>query len=516
MIKNIRLILLSLVLVGSSSCKGFLDEYPDSAIPEEMAMETLDDCTTIVTGIYSAFKSGYLYSGSMTLLPDIQADMAYASDANMGVYTEFYRWQFKPTNADVQGVYASLYSIVSTCNFFIENIEKVQSKLTSDAEKEELERRLGDVYFARALAYAELIRFYCEAYDEDIADKEEMGVSLKLSYADASPVKRSTLRESYAQVISDLEFAEKYIPSSRSVADSPYFSIGAVNALRSRIYLYMGGTGNTPDAEAEKKNLEKCIEYAGKVINSDVYELCNGTTGSGSDYEKIWSFDTGSEVIWKVAMSSTSLGSSLGKIFLNFVAPDYYNPDYVFAEEIRKLFYEGDCRSSLFVTDYTVGTGHDQPMVIKYFGNTNLDGGATKKFINMPKVFRLSEVYLLRAEAYYKLGLKEEANADITAIRKKRITSYGSSGASGDDLFKEIQNERAIELYMEGFRLSDLKRWKLPIQRKKQIYTVDGPDNNELNIPYNSTKYCLTTWPIPKHELEATDGVVKGNASNDL
>ena len=69
---------------------------------------------------------------------------------------------------------------------------------------------------------------------------------------------------------------------------------------------------------------------------------------------------------------------------------------------------------------------------------------------------------------------------------------------------------------MEGFRLSDLKRWKLPIQRKKQIYTVDGPDNNELNIPYNSTKYCLTTWPIPKHELEATDGVVKGNASNDL
>lgn len=316
-----------------------------------------------------------------------------------------------------------------------------------------MDRRVGDVHFARALAYAELIRFFCEAYDEDIADKEEMGVSLKLSYADASPVKRSTLRESYAQVISDLNEAEKYIPSSRSLPDSPYFSLGAVNALRARIYLYMGGTGNDPDAE-EKKNLEKSVEYAGKVISSDVYELCNGTTGDDSEYEKIWSFDTGKEVIWRVAMSSTSLGSSLGKIFLNFVAPDYYNPDYVFAEEIRKKFYEGDCRSSLFVIDYTVGTGHEQPMVIKYFGNTDLDGGASKKFINMPKVFRLSEVYLVRAEANYKLGNEEDANADLTAIRKKRITAYGSSGASGDDLFKEIQNERAIELYMEGFRLS--------------------------------------------------------------
>ena len=140
MIRNIKLFLFTLVLAGTTSCKGFLDEYPDSAIPEEQAMETLDDCTTIVTGIYSAFKSGYLYSGSMTLLPDIQADMAYASDANMGSYTEFYRWQFKPTNSEVQGVYASLYSIISTCNFFLENVEKVQNSLTSEAEKEELEK----------------------------------------------------------------------------------------------------------------------------------------------------------------------------------------------------------------------------------------------------------------------------------------------------------------------------------------------------------------------------------------
>ena len=67
-----------------------------------------------------------------------------------------------------------------------------------------------------------------------------MGISLPMTYAEAVPkVKRSTLYESYKQVLDDLEQAEKYIPAERSVADSPYFSIGAVNALRARVCLYM-------------------------------------------------------------------------------------------------------------------------------------------------------------------------------------------------------------------------------------------------------------------------------------
>ena len=64
-------------------------------------MKTLDDCSEVVTGIYSAFKNGALYSGPLTILPDIQADMAYASSTNMGQYTAAYRWEIKPNDTDV-------------------------------------------------------------------------------------------------------------------------------------------------------------------------------------------------------------------------------------------------------------------------------------------------------------------------------------------------------------------------------------------------------------------------------
>ena len=70
----------------TTSCD--MDLTPDSAVPEHEALRTIDDCDAWVVGIYSAFKNSALYSGYMTLLPDIQADMAYAAlNTNNGFYT---------------------------------------------------------------------------------------------------------------------------------------------------------------------------------------------------------------------------------------------------------------------------------------------------------------------------------------------------------------------------------------------------------------------------------------------
>ena len=124
-------------------------------------------------------------------------------------------------------------------------------------------------------------------------------------------------------------------------------------------------------------------------------------------------------------------------------------------------------------------------------------------------------VYLVRAEAYYWLNDDENSQKDLSSVMRKRISGFGSLGVSGDDLLKEIKNERARELYLEGFRLSDLKRWHDPIKRQKQLYSLQGPYNNEMEVKYTDAKYRFTTWPIPKHEIEATNGLVVGNASNN-
>lgn len=504
--KKIKIYSLIAALFTTFSCSGFLDEYPDSAIPERESMETVADCSNLVTGIYNTYMSSALYSGSLTLLPDIQSDLVYQAKTNTGVYADIYRWEIKPNTVEIEGVYATLYKIIAICNFFDDYKAKVEATIETDAEKEEFERRLGDVSFARALANAELIRMFCEAYDPDKADTQ-LGISLPTTAKDNVPmVKRSSLKESYQKVLDDLDVAEKYLPEARVNA---YFSLGTVNALRARVYLYM-------------HEYQKSIDAATKVINSDMYELSDATEkmyqiGSAqySDYEMMWRYDESDEIIWRVAMTTNNRGGALGRILLGYNGATY-SPDFVLASPMQNLYSDSDQRLAVFFAGAVTSDGSQQPMVTKYLGNSDIDGSATKLFTNMPKVFRLSEVYMNRAEAYYNLKKYEEANEDLTSIRRKRIKGYGQSSASAENMLKEIQEERVREFFMEGFRLSDLKRWNIGFERKKQLYTVDGPKNNALKVsPTNRSLYKYTTWPIPKHEIEATNGLVVGNESNN-
>ena len=498
-----------------------MDLTPDSAVPEHEALRTMDDCDAWVVGVYSAFKNSALYSGYMTLLPDIQADMAYAAlNTNNGFYTSYYQWDIKSTSDEIALVYNGLYTIVSRCNFFFDYKEQVEANLKTTTEKDNFKKRLGEVHFARALAYAELIRWFCEPMTSENADKENMGICLPYTYQDDVPmVKRSTLRESYNQIISDLKEAEDNLPDSRTIADSHYFSKGAVYALRARVYLYMG----MGDLVRDKNNeyLKKSVEAASKVIKLGVYELSDAinnafTIGSNyyTDYQVMWMRDASDEIIWKIGMSANSYGGALGRELLAYNGSTY-SPRYHFPNAILDLYEDNDKRAAVFCTAKDDANGDEVNLITKYPGNTDLDGGDTPRFVNMPKPLRLSEVYLVRAEAYYWLNDDENAQKDLSSLMRKRISGFGSVGFTGEDLLKEIKDERARELYMEGFRLSDLKRWHDPVKRKKQLYSLQGPFNNELEVRYTDAKYRFTTWPIPKHEIEATNGLVVGNASNN-
>lgn len=517
--KQIKILFLLMSLVfATTSCD--LDLAPDSSVPEDEALRTMNDCDAWVVGIYSAFKNSALYSGNLTLLPDIQADMAYAAlKTNTGFYTNFYQWNIKSTTDEVAAVYNGLYTIVARCNFFLDYKGQVEANLT-EKDKDNFKKRLGEVYFARAMAYAELIRMFCEPMTSANANTENMGISLPSTYKESvQMVKRSTLLESYEQVINDLKLAEENLPDSRTAADTPYFSKGAVYALRARIYMFMGMGDLKRDANNEY--LKKSVEAATKVIKLGVYELSDAVNsiykiGSNvySDYQLMWNFDASDEIIWKIAMSSDSYGGALGKYLLGY-NNSTYSPQYHFSESILELYDDGDYRASVFCSQIEDVNGDKVFAITKYPGNTDLDGGETRNFVNMPKPLRLSEVYLVRAEAYYWLNDDEKAQKDLSSVKRKRIKGFGSVGAGGDDLLKEIKNERARELFMEGFRLSDLKRWHDPIKREKQLYSMEGSINSGLEVKYTDAKYRFTTWPIPKHEIEATNGLIVGNASNN-
>lgn len=81
-------------------------------------------------------------------------------------------------------------------------------------------------------------------------------------------------------------------------------------------------------------------------------------------------------------------------------------------------------------------------------------------------VFRLAEVMLIFAEASFeKNGAIDDAELDksINMLRDRvgmpHLTNAFVS-ANGLDMKEEIRRERTVELFMEGFRYDDLRRWK--------------------------------------------------------
>ena len=101
MIKKFKLyILLAVVAFSATSC---LDKMPEDSIPFDESIQTVDDINLAVIGIYDTFKSSSLYSGSLTLLPDLQTDLVYGVNGNTNIYGEIWRWKdILATNTSIE------------------------------------------------------------------------------------------------------------------------------------------------------------------------------------------------------------------------------------------------------------------------------------------------------------------------------------------------------------------------------------------------------------------------------
>jgi hypothetical protein len=78
-----------------------------------------------------------------------------------------------------------------------------------------------------------------------------------------------------------------------------------------------------------------------------------------------------------------------------------------------------------------------------------------------------------------------------------------------DDAMTIIEEERVKELYMEGFRLMDLKRWHKGFERTPQTQSLEN--GSSLCIEADDP---LFVWPIPQHELESPGSMILPNDSN--
>ena len=92
------------------------------------------------------------------------------------------------------------------------------------------------------------------------------------------------------------------------------------------------------------------------------------------------------------------------------------------------------------------------------------DGALTARQIGM-RLIHLSELYLNLAECEEALGNTEEALAALNAVRRHaEVRDITEDDFSMMSLRDWIRNERFIELYAEGHRYYDARRWMIASQ----------------------------------------------------
>ena len=249
---------------------------------------------------------------------------------------------------------------------------------------------------------------------------------------------------------------------------------------------------------------ETALLKAKTLIDSGTYALMSDAAA----YAKGWKDDNLTETIWRIAMTGPDdYGNTYGYFIYNTTGEDGNDdPQYIPEDWVLDLYdQENDIRYGAYFDEREVSvriTG-TITLFVKYPGNPLLYSKVSN-YAHMPKVFRISEMYLIAAEAAYNIGGQDAVACKyLNDLRAKRIKGYEAQNYNGAALRNEIRDERTRELYGEGFRLNDLKRWHIGFTRSagQDPSLLQQGENYAVCTREADDPYFL--WPIPEDEIQA-------------
>ena len=333
---------------------------------------------------------------------------------------------------------------------------------------------LAEARVLRANVYFDLIRYWGGSIT-GFNKAGGVGVPLVLTptlvEADAKPKARATEAAVMAQVIADLDFAI-------GVATFPNNNTtGRVNkdyakALRARVALYMDD--NTT-----------ALTYSNELIASGRYALTPGVT-----YRDIWANKNTKESLWEIQFEPTNSNSVA---FFYYTTATGGRNEIATSSGLNTAHEAGDVRQAINAT--TLGGGSTNLKTLKFTRVSTGDDNVV--------MFRLSELYLIRAEARAQIGTDlVGALADVNVIRIRAGLAANTTATTTATLMTAILKERRVEFAHEGHRFFDLKRTNL-------LATTIGASYFGISGTINNTFRAL--WPIPQRETLTSGGIIAQN-----
>jgi starch-binding outer membrane protein, SusD/RagB family len=480
--KNILRVYILLTLSIFSSCDGILEVKPRQNLPTESAITNKIGVDAATIGLYNYLQNLRWYGRDYMAVGEALADNGRATNKSGRLNNEFQNQLQAHFNN-----WLLPYDAINSANLILGALPAVTDM--TPAQKTSVE---GQCHFIRALSYFDLVRTYAYIPNVTVPQQDRGGVPIVLTGV-SDPTKitfpaRSPVKDVYDLIYSDLNQAIIKLAGEPANRAPAFATRAAAMTLFSRVALYNSDYANA-------------VKFATDALALNVGRL--STTG---DYVSDWRKGVHPESIFElvyIIQENLGVNESLQTTYTTLrVLGDRTLTagfgDLVPTNPLLTAF--GITRSGTVVTRgadvraqlYELGTDGRGTAAIectKFLGKNgqpNLD--------NIP-VFRISELFLNRAEAQFRLGNRTEALTNLNVIRVRAgLTAATDAEFAGDLLLEEILNQRRLEFAFEGQRFFDIKRLGRDI--------IKAP----ANVPFQDIRILPN---IPLREIQNNPNLVQ-------
>ncbi|HXK00004.1 MAG TPA: RagB/SusD family nutrient uptake outer membrane protein [Gelidibacter sp.] len=440
--KHIKIVSLLLTVILLSSCESFIEvDHPDSQLTDNIVFNDLGSAEAAITNIYSKLSNNVLVCGNLngiSILLGSYADELQTYNTGISEF-QFFQNSLVATNTNVASLWNGSYNLIYATNAIKEGLEN--STALSQNNKNRL---IGEVLFLRAYIHFHLLNLF-----------GEIPYVATTNYVANSSIEKLPVSQIYTLLIADLEKAKSLVPTTQS----PFkvrAGIDAVKSLLARVHLY---NTDWELAEAEASSVINSGNFIWVESLDDVF--LKNSTGT----------------IWQLMPTKDGLPTQEGQSFIFKMGPPN---NRALNTHLVDAFEHGDLRKEHWIGSVK-GNAGIWYYPFKYKQNTT-ETTSTEYSI----LFRLEELYLIRAEARTHLRDFDGARNDLNKIRNRALLA-NTSAETGLQLIDAIIQERRIEFFSElGHRFFDLKRAGI-------INSALSP----IKLGWDSTDSLL---PIPESE----------------
>ena len=425
--------------------------------------------------------------------------------------------------------YGRLYNGVHRANTVLDQLENNTDLPVDDAKKKEL---IAEAKFLRGMYY-----FYL------VTNFQDVPLRLKPSNKNSADFMLASSPEAtiWAQIEADLKVAKEGLPLTRPSSEEGRVTKGAAIAYLGKSYIFQN---KHAEGEAELKTI---------MQSPYMYDLVENPNDNFTEFTEM-NKESIFEIVYDGGFGSGSWGDEEPNSTQGMVLPNFFGPEGsggwfkvmptaslvdAFVSELRptgsdtkfdkrmytsfyfkhsdmgdvvadetwfggktfdKIWEDVAGKRAKGAPEFSSYNGKEGRFLVKKYTNFYLDDPQANSMYNQKnqnnnlRVMRFAEVLLLHAEACIKTGKLDEAAADLTRIRD-RAGLAKKTWAGADDLWNEMVHQKYLELFFEGQRFFDLRRW-YGYSGMKEIFVKNKKQGA------NAFQEKHLWFPIPNGEME--------------